>query len=72
MKTKRIDLATMQNRLTREQMKAISGGDETLGGLCPGILSCRKDDEGNACPDINTSIGCTCRKDGPNDYVCMP
>ena len=70
MKTKKMSLANVQGKLSRVEMKNIMAGSE--GGGCPGILSCKREDEGSACPDVSTSTGCTCREDPQDGYMCLP
>ena len=65
----KMNLANMQGKLTRDEMKSIFGGVEDEGG-CLGIISCSRDHEGESCGPV--APGCTCTKNAtiPNDYYC--
>jgi hypothetical protein len=60
-------LAKLGKSLSKEEQKKINGG---TGEGCLGIISCRKDDEGEPCGPV--APGCTCTKNAtiPNDYYC--
>lgn len=70
MDAKKINLATMQNKLSRAEMKALAGGSQDPPG-CPGILSCGTVEVGEKCPDVGDSKGCTCRHSSDGNY-CDP
>ena len=60
-------------RLSKEEQKKVKGGQVNPPRLCPGIITCKAEDVGTKCPDIDErSTGCTCRKVGENDFVCNP
>jgi hypothetical protein len=72
----KINLASLQHKLSRDEMKRILGGgdgdtEEGSGGGCPGIIECPTLEVGTTCPDVGSSTGCTCRSTSSGN-VCKP
>jgi hypothetical protein len=66
METKKINLATMQKKLSRDEMRKIMGGPGETG--CKGIISCSEESEGLNCNLVDDPT-CVCRHVG-NDWYC--
>ena len=66
METKKIDLAKLRGKLTRQEMKNIKGGAEEDPGNCTAGCCCGGVDSG--CSSIGH--GCACHNDDPGGWVC--
>jgi hypothetical protein len=63
-------------KLSKDEQKNILGGGFSGGGgglgSCPGIIECPTLEIGQACPDVGSSTGCTCREDPQDGKMCLP
>jgi hypothetical protein len=68
METKKMSLANIQGKMTRDEMKKIMGGLQA--GVCTGVLDCPASMEGLKCGELAPE--CTCRALSDGGYGCRP